>query len=272
MHPHNLRELKHYKLLSSPYLNIFDLLASLILMCLAICEQPSVKSPFGVLPLRLSSGIELICIAAISVRVFCLFRWIGLRRLLRRPGMLIKVLVLVGMTIEAVVVIGRNTGHLRLTRILRPLFVIDNYYSAGARRVLRQIAQSFFPILDMLLLLLFFIFMFAIIGFYTFSSSSVDPNFSTLHDSIISLFVLITTANYPDVMMPSYSKNRWAFVFFVIYLVFGLYFLQNLLVGGCGSQLSLWLWLRAGQKRRGEGPGERKRKGRKRGRYRQGCS
>jgi hypothetical protein len=230
MHPHNLRALEHYKLLNSPYLNLFDLLASLVLMALAICEQPSVKSPFGVLPLRQSSAVELICLAAIAVRVVCLYRWIGLRRLLRRPGMLIKILALVGMAIEAFVVIGRNTGHLRLTRILRPLFVMDNYYSAGARRVLRQIAQSFFPILDMLLLLLFFIFMFAIIGFYTFSSSSVDPNFSTLHDSIISLFVLITTANYPDVMMPSYSKSRWAFIFFLIYLVIGLYFMQNLLV------------------------------------------
>lgn len=223
----------------SSALNIFDLIAGLLLMALAICEQPAVDAPFGVLSLRISSGIELICLAAISVRVILMYRWVGMRKMARRPGTVLKVLAIAGMCIEALIVIGRNKGHLRLTRLLRPLFVIDNYYSAGARRVLRQIAQSFFPILDMLLLLLFFIFMFGIIGFYTFSSSSVDPNFSTLHDSLVSLFVLITTANFPDVMMPSYSANPWAFVFFLFYLVFGLYFLQNLLVsyeggeGGC---------------------------------------
>ena len=41
------------------------------------------------------------------------------------------------------------------------------------------------------------------------------------------LFILLTTANYPDVMMPAYSTNRLSSIFFVVFLCFGLFFLMN---------------------------------------------
>ncbi|XP_015748461.1 PREDICTED: two pore calcium channel protein 1-like [Acropora digitifera] len=54
--------------------------------------------------------------------------------------------------------------------------------------------------------------------------------FTTFWRSLISLFVLLTTANYPDVMMPSYHLSRWSAVFFIIYISLVLYFLMNLLL------------------------------------------
>ena len=48
--------------------------------------------------------------------------------------------------------------------------------------------------------------------------------------SFISLFIALTTANFPDVMMPAYARLRFASVFFLIYMCFGLYFLQNLVL------------------------------------------
>lgn len=68
------------------------------------------------------------------------------------------------------------------------------------------------------------------LGFYLFSPNPSDPYFSTLEDSIVSLFVLLTTANFPDVMMPSYSRNPWSCVFFIVYLSIELYFIMNLLL------------------------------------------
>ena len=53
-----------------------------------------------------------------------------------------------------------------------------------------------------------------------------DINIRTSAKSV----VLLTTANYPDVMMPSYNKDSLSVVFFFTYLMICLYFLMNLLL------------------------------------------
>uniref|UniRef100_W5KI88 Two pore segment channel 1 n=1 Tax=Astyanax mexicanus TaxID=7994 RepID=W5KI88_ASTMX len=132
--------------------------------------------------------------------------------------------------IEAIVVLVRQTSHLRVTRALRPIFLVDCRYCGAVRRNLRQIFQSLPPFIDILLLLLFFMIIFAILGFCLFSTNPADHYFNTLENSIVSLFVLLTTANFPDVMMPAYSRNRWSCVFFIVYLSIELYFIMNLLL------------------------------------------
>ncbi|VVC97838.1 unnamed protein product [Leptidea sinapis] len=52
----------------------------------------------------------------------------------------------------------------------------------------------------------------------------------TLSDSFVSMFVLLTTANFPDVMMPSYAKSKWYAVFFILYIITVLYVLMNLML------------------------------------------
>jgi hypothetical protein len=44
------------------------------------------------------------------------------------------------------------------------------------------------------------------------------------------MFVLITTANFPDVMLSAYYQHRAIGIFFIIYLNMGLYLLMNMLV------------------------------------------
>lgn len=77
---------------------------------------------------------------------------------------------------------------------------------------------------------MFFILIFSILGFYLFSQVANDTYFSTLQDSFVSLFVLLTTANFPDVMMPAYASSRFNAAFFIVYLALVLYFLMNLLL------------------------------------------
>lgn len=40
--------------------------------------------------------------------------------------------------------------------------------------------------------------------------------------------VMLCTSSFPDVMMPSYSRNPWSCVFFIVYLSIELYFIMNL--------------------------------------------
>lgn len=40
----------------------------------------------------------------------------------------------------------------------------------------------------------------------------------------------MTTANFPDIMLPAYNANRYNCITFIVFLIFGLYFLQNILL------------------------------------------
>lgn len=96
------------------------------------------------------------------------------------------------MFLEAIIVVIRQSSHFRVTRALRPIFLVDTKYCGGVRRFIRQILQTLPPIIDMLGLLLFFIVTYMILGYFMFSET--NRNFETLQDSFVSLFVLLTTA------------------------------------------------------------------------------
>lgn len=55
-------------------------------------------------------------------------------------------------------------------------------------------------------------------------------NFPTFWEGFWSMFVLLTTANYPDVMLPAYRQSRADAIFFIFYLIVGLFLLLNLLL------------------------------------------
>ena len=45
------------------------------------------------------------------------------------------------------------------------------------------------------------------------------------------LLVCLTSANFPDVMMPAYADSRWSVLFFALYLILAHWFLLNLVLG-----------------------------------------
>ena len=54
--------------------------------------------------------------------------------------------------------------------------------------------------------------------------------FLTLGESIWRLFICLTTANFPDVMLPEYNANRASVLFFAAFLLVGHFFLLNLVL------------------------------------------
>lgn len=124
---------------------------------------------------QVHASLELLALIVMCVELFMKFRWMGFKQFSEHKRTMLKLTTLVIMIIEALVVLVRRDSHFRVTRALRPIFVIDNHYCGGIRRVLRQIIQSLKPIMDMLFLLLFFMMIFSIIGFYLFKDNPEDP-------------------------------------------------------------------------------------------------
>ncbi|XP_026472148.1 two pore calcium channel protein 1-like isoform X2 [Ctenocephalides felis] len=227
-HPRHVSALPAYKLVHSTWYHLVDLSAAIALLVLAVAEEPAAER-FRV-PIAVHGVLELLNLTVIGVMLFLKLRWIGWKSILNHKRTMIKGITLGVMIIEALVVILRSTSHFRVTRAFRPMFLVDTRACGGVRRFVRQVLQSMPPILDMLGLLLFFITTYTLVGYLLFSSH-IDPrHFGSLGDSFVSMFVLLTTANYPDVMMPAYSYSWWYAIFFVSYLAIVLYVLMNLML------------------------------------------
>ena len=226
-HPRSKDALPAYLLVHNKWFHLMDLSASLVLLALGFIEKPAVDKIQ--VPEQVHASIELCTLILIAVLMGLRTRWVGWQTFIRHKRTSIKIVTLAIMIVEAIVVIGRATSHFRITRALRPIFLIDNHYCGGVRRFVRQILQSLPPILDMLTLVMFIMLIYSVFGFYLFCK--IDPNyFEDLKRSFISLFVLLTTANYPDVMMASYHKHSASTIFFISYLSINLYFLMNLML------------------------------------------
>ncbi|KAL7637372.1 UNVERIFIED_CONTAM: hypothetical protein RMT77_012100 [Armadillidium vulgare] len=228
-HPRNHNALPAYLLTHNHWFYTLDLAASLILLLLALMENPAI-SMFEHVPIGVHGSIELLGLALLGISIAMQMRWLGWRTFIKHKRSMVKSVTWIMMVLEALAVLARNTTHFRVTRSLRPIFLVDNRYLGGVRRLLRQILQSLPPILEVLALLLFTLLIFAVFGFYLFSSNEKDPYFETFYHACISLYVLLTTANYPDVMMPAYANNKWSALFFIAYLSITLYFITNLML------------------------------------------
>uniref|UniRef100_A0A8C6YJN7 Two pore segment channel 1 n=1 Tax=Naja naja TaxID=35670 RepID=A0A8C6YJN7_NAJNA len=215
-HPKDPKALASYLFVHNHLFYLMELTTALLLLLLSLCEAPAVA--IFRLGIYVHATLELFALTVVLFELSMKLRWLGCHTYIRHKRTMVKV--------RSGVVLVRQTSHLRITRALRCIFLVDCRYCGAVRRNLRQIFQSLPPFIDILLLLLFFMVIFAILGMNFFHCSYFD----TLESSLVNLFVLLTTANFPDVMMPSYSRNPWSCVFFIVYLSIELYFIMNLLL------------------------------------------
>ncbi|CAG2201593.1 TPCN2 [Mytilus edulis] len=144
----------------------------------------------------------------------------------------------------------------RYRRILRPVFIISN--SQLMKKTVKCVQKTLPEVITILLLLFIHLYIFTLLGMLLFpkpqsfipmhnrtahfingnasGNSSTDSNvteegdeyFKTLLESFMSLLVLLTTANNPDVMMPAYQENRLFSVYFIVFMVIGNYCFMNM--------------------------------------------
>jgi len=144
-HPRSFDALPAYLLVHNKWFNIGDLCAAIVLLCLGFVEEPCM-SIFSV-PVQVHASIELCSLVLIATMQVLRTRWTGWRAFFGHKRTAIKVLALIVMIMEALVVIVHRHNHFRITRSVRPIFLIDNHFLGGVRRFIRQILQSLPPIL-----------------------------------------------------------------------------------------------------------------------------
>ena len=120
----------------------------------------------------------------------------------------------------------------RFLRVLRPAFIICSEEKQSIRRAFRNIYTTVPDILSVLLLLISSILLFGLMAMKLFGKRDMpgapDYYFKNYWDSFYDLYVLMTTANSPDVYMPAYNDNDGWMIFFMVFIILDTYIFMNL--------------------------------------------
>ncbi|KAG1662877.1 Two pore calcium channel protein 1 [Nymphon striatum] len=135
----------------------------------------------------------------------------------------------------AVVNSGGDYHTIRFSRCLRPIFLVNIHEGRQIRRAFRNIRRTLPDILNALILFFLTIALFALLALKLYRKDNLyyangRPYFQNYFDSYFDLYVLVTTANDPDVMMPAYDLKRWNALFFVAFLIIALYIFMSIIL------------------------------------------
>ena len=118
--------------------------------------------------------------------------------------------------------------------LVRPVVVF--IFFSSIRSNLFVIAHTCKDTMIILLTILSYVMLFALVGYYLFRDEFEGITLlSDMNASYYQLLILLTTANFPDVMLPAYDESFFYSIFFVVYLVIGLYFFLNILLANVFS-------------------------------------
>ena len=101
------------------------------------------------------------------------------------------------------------------------------------RRAFRNIRRTIPEIASVLILFLLVIFLFAMMFYKLFKDKDITkvegtPYFQNFFDSYWDLYVLVTTANSPDIMMPAYDQYAFYSIFFIVFEVVCVYIFMSI--------------------------------------------
>ena len=113
--------------------------------------------------------------------------------------------------------------------ICRPIIMI--LFFSSMRRNIFNILLTLWDSLFIIISIGIYVVLYSLVGYSMYRAEFQGmTNFSSFYNTVLAMFTLLTTANYPDVMLPAYLKNFWNFVFFLTFLTLGLYLFLNLLL------------------------------------------
>ncbi|XP_053473310.1 two pore segment channel 3 [Ictalurus furcatus] len=196
-------------------------------LALALFEEPALIP----LPLWTTSVIELLCLMVFSARLVHYAKVIPRRVFIRDPKN-ICIIVTVTLCVVDLGVYGvlRLCGRsaVRWSRVLRPLLLINITEGRQLRRAFRSIRNALPQILVVFFLFIFSVLMFSLMALKLLGKRNLKtidgaPYFTNYLEIVFDLYVLVTTANSPDIMMPAYNYSSYFAIFFILYIVINTY-------------------------------------------------
>jgi two pore calcium channel protein 1 len=226
---------------------------------LGVLERPSMREDGtpGLLPFPYPSIIEVVCLLVFAADLGMRFVYLERAQFWKSRWTLARMYFIIFAFSNVLCVLIVGPSFPRLHRFARPVMLIAHFRNIA--KIFGNILVSI-PRVASVAALLIFIVIFTGVVFHTlfggidctvsadqvwtcecaskpYSSRFCSPfskncfdYFGNLLSSMDQLFILITTANFPDVMLPAYRCYEWAPLLFAGYLILGLFFLLNLVL------------------------------------------
>ena len=115
---------------------------------------------------------------------------------------------------------------LRVLRVLRAISVLP-----ALRRIVTALLLTLPSLAHIAFLLSILFYIFAVTGTMLFSTVAPDY-FGSLHLTLLSLFQVITLESWASgIMWPIVETKPWAWIYFVLFILFGSFIVMNLIIG-----------------------------------------
>ena len=216
-----------YKLYKIPWLRYFLYMAFIIDVSLAFFEAPA--APGWQWPTWVTLTLELVCVTFFMARLFhemmvCLSAKIFWKDTKHITNAAILLLTLV----DICVFVATSSAVVRFSRPLRPFLLVNFPEARQVRRAFRTIRRSLPDLINVLILFMASLSLFSVMANKLFEKRGLEAAdggryLSDFFDTFWEFYVLVTTANSPDIMMPAYNANRGYIMFFVAFLLVNLY-------------------------------------------------
>ncbi|XP_034701795.1 two pore calcium channel protein 1B isoform X2 [Vitis riparia] len=117
----------------------------------------------------------------------------------------------------------------RLAPYIRVILCILNIREVRATMVI--LAGMLGTYLNIMALGLLFLMFASWVAYVMFEDTQQGKTvFTSYLTTLYQMFILFTTSNNPDVWIPAYKVSRWYCLFFVLYMLLGVYFMTNLIL------------------------------------------
>ncbi|XP_041273127.1 mitotic checkpoint serine/threonine-protein kinase BUB1 [Onychostruthus taczanowskii] len=216
----------HWVMRTATYFFIF------LNLSLALFEEPAVYP----LPFLATSVLEVLCLLVFFGRLTH-FAKVTLHNVFWKDTKNICIMVAILLSLADLAIYGvlrlYEVRSIRWSRIVRPIFLINFAESRQIRRAFRSIRNTLPEITYVFLLFMFSLLMFSLMALKLFGERNLQtaeglPYFRNYLEIVFDLYVLVTTANSPDVMMPAFDFSSWYALFFIAFVIVNTYIFMSL--------------------------------------------